>query len=89
LTTLVFKSCLINEETLILPLWLKERKFSACLQLIESDRLSNPQQWLDSKKLCGGIKVDKSGASVAYYNPQDLFRRLDSEDFIRKQSGFG
>lgn len=87
LTTLVFKSCLINGEALVLPLWLKDRKFSTCLQLIEPDRLSNPQQRMDSKELRGGIEIDKYGAPVAYHirktHPGDYWIGSDMDSWER------
>lgn len=87
LTTLVFKSCLINGEALVLPLWLKDRKFSTCLQLVEPDRLSNPQQRMDSKELRGGIEIDKYGAPVAYHirktHPGDYWIGSDMDSWER------
>lgn len=95
LTTLVFKSCLINGEALVLPLWLKERKFSTCLQLVEPDRLSNPLQRMDSKELRGGIEIDKYGAPVAYHirktHPGDYWigSDMDSWERIPAYTSFG
>ncbi len=69
LTSLVFRSSIVNGETLALPLWLKNRgtRFATAIQLIESDRLSNPQGKQDSKKLRAGIEIDIHGAAVAYH----------------------
>ena len=67
LTTLVFKSCLINGEAIALPLWLKDRKFATCIQLVEPDRLSNPNNAMDTKTMRGGIEIDRYGAPVAYH----------------------
>ena len=87
LTTLVFKSCLVNGEALVLPLWLKGRKFSTCLQLIESDRLSNPQNTTDNKNMRGGIEIDKYGAPVAYNikksHPGDYWIGADIDNWER------
>lgn len=87
LTTLVFKSCLINGEALALPLWLKDRCFSTCLQLIEPDRLSNPQNGTDSKNMRGGIEIDQHGAPVAYHilkaHPGDYWISATREEWTR------
>lgn len=95
LTTLVFRSCLINGEALVLPLWLKERSFSTCLQLIEPDRLSNPQNGMDNKELRGGIEIDKYGAPLAYHirksHPGDywLGSDVDSWERVPAYTSFG
>lgn len=48
LTSLVFRSSLINGEALALPLWLDKRgnDFATTIQLVEADRLSNPIELL-------------------------------------------
>lgn len=71
LTTQIFKSCLINGEALALPLWLKNRPFSTAIQLVEPDRLSNPNNASDTKTLRGGIEIDKYGAPIAYHIQKD------------------
>jgi capsid protein len=70
LTTLVFKSCLINGEALALPLWLKDRPFHTCIQLIEPDRLSNPNSATDSKTLRSGMEIDRYGIIFAKTTPE-------------------
>lgn len=67
LTTQVFKSCLINGEVLALALWLPERPVATTIQLIEPDRLSNPNNSTDSKNLRGGVEIDRFGAPIAYH----------------------
>lgn len=79
LTTQIFRSGLINGEALALPLWLPERGlvFSTALQLVETDRLSNPGGSPDSRNLRAGIEIDDYGAPVAYWvrktHPGDVF----------------
>ncbi len=58
---------MLNGETLALPLWLKDRPFATTLQLIEPDRLSNPNDKPDSQSLRGGIEIDIYGAPIAYW----------------------
>lgn len=93
LTTQVFKSCLINGEALAIPLWLKDRKFSTAIQLVEPDRLSNPNGQTDSKTLRGGIEIDKYGAPVAYYiqkdHPGDFWTGTASWERIPAFTSFG
>ena len=67
LTIQAFRSSLLNGEALALPLWLPQREFATTLQLVEPDRLSNPNGEQDSKTLRGGIEIDKYGAPIAYW----------------------
>jgi capsid protein len=69
MTALVFRSSLINGEALALPLWLDQRgaAYATTIQLVESDRLSNPAGVQDSKTLRSGIEIDMYGAAVAYH----------------------
>ena len=93
LTTQVFKSCLINGEALALPLWLKDRPFSTAIQLVEPDRLSNPNNQTDSKTLRGGIEIDKYGAPIAYHiqknHPGDFWTGTASWERIPAFTSFG
>ena len=69
LTQLVFRSALENGEALCLPLWLprNDTPFSTCLQLVDADRLSNPNFVPASLYLRGGIETDIYGRPVAYH----------------------
>lgn len=69
LTSLVFRSSLINGEALALPLWLDRRgnDFATTIQLVEADRLSNPIGKQDNKTLRAGIEIDAYGAPRAYH----------------------
>ena len=86
LTVQVFRSAIINGEALALPLWLPERgnTFATALQLVEPDRLSNPNGEPDSRYLRGGIEIDRYGAPQAYWirqgHPGDGHLGLASED---------
>lgn len=48
------------------------------LQFIEADRVSNPNQRMDSENLTNGVETDEDGAPVAYHvqdtHPGDAFR---------------
>lgn len=69
LTTLAFRSGFLNGEALALPLWLDRPGAPAatCLQLIEPDRLNNPNHQSDSEGLRGGIEIDEYGGAIAYW----------------------
>lgn len=69
LTALALRSQLMNGEACALPLWLPDRGdgFSTKLQMIEADRLENPEGQPDSTTLHGGIRFDQYGAPVGYY----------------------
>lgn len=49
--------------------WLRDsgRPYSTALQLIENERLSNPNQQMDSRLLRGGVQRNDFGAPVGYY----------------------
>ena len=69
MTRLIFRASLVNGEALALPLWLEKRggSFATTIQLVEADRLCNPDGKPDSKSLRGGIEIDAYGAPRAYY----------------------
>ncbi len=78
LTTQVFRGALLNGEALALPLWKPgDGRFATKLQLIEADRLSNPDTQMDSEKLRGGVEIDQYGRPLAYWirnaHPGDVF----------------
>jgi lambda family phage portal protein len=80
-TRQVLHSVLLNGESLALPLWnptdRTRRRWATQMQLIEADRLSNPDLGMDSDGLRGGIKVNKFGRPLGYYiqsaHPGDRF----------------
>ena len=98
MTALVFRSSLINGEALALPLWLPERGnlYATTIQLIESDRLSNPGGKSYAKNLRSGIEIDTFGAAQAYWirkgHPGDAYIGFnEAEDWERVPAftGFG
>ncbi|MHA0949557.1 phage portal protein [Enterobacter ludwigii] len=42
-------------------------RFATTLQIIDPDRLSNPQQMMDLKYMRGGVEIDDDGAPVYYH----------------------
>jgi lambda family phage portal protein len=79
LTTLMFRSSLLNGEGLCLPLWQPDAGsvFATRLFVIEPDRLCNPQYAFDSRYRRGGIEIDDYGRPLAYWvrttHPGDIF----------------
>jgi lambda family phage portal protein len=69
LATQVFSGAFLNGDGVALPLWLPEAMapLSTRLQVIESDRLCNPNFASDSARLRGGVEIDQYGAPVAYH----------------------
>lgn len=84
LTSLAFRAGMMNGEGLALPLWLPDprSRWATRLQLVESDRLSNPNQRFDSATLRGGIEVNEYGRPLAYHiqksHPGDWYGMLAS-----------
>ena len=69
LTRLVFRSAMGNGEGLVIPRWLPGRNptYATCFQVLEADRLSNPDGQPDSERLRGGVEIDPYGAALAYW----------------------
>ena len=69
LTMQVFRGAMLNGEALSLPLWLPDQRsrYATRHQLVEADRLSNPDMRPDSERLRGGIEMDQYGRPLAYF----------------------
>lgn len=69
MSQLVWRSVLENGEALALPLWLErpDSRFRTCLQIVDTDRLSNPSDQLPSDTIRGGIELDRYGRPRAYH----------------------
>lgn len=68
-----FRHKIVDGDALGMLHWLPERvrpgraQYATALQLIDPDRLSNPQLVFDQNTLRGGVEVDGYGAAVAYH----------------------
>lgn len=68
-----FRHKLIDNDALAEIAWLPERvapgaaRYATAVQLIDPDRLSNPQLRFDQQSMRGGVEVDERGAAVAYW----------------------
>lgn len=68
-----FRHKLIDGDALGMIQWRPERcrpgkaRYATSVQLIDPDRLSNPQLRFDQQTLRGGVEVDEDGVAVAYH----------------------
>ena len=68
-----FRHKLVDGDALAIMRYEKGRvgpgraRYATCIQLIDPDRLSNPQLRFDDQSMRGGVKVDDLGAAVGYY----------------------
>ncbi|ACO74644.1 Phage portal protein, lambda family [Laribacter hongkongensis HLHK9] len=69
LTELVFRSQILNGDAIAIPLWLARpgERFRTAIQLVESDRLCNPNLAPDTASMRGGIEFDRYGAAAGYW----------------------
>ncbi|RJX35658.1 MAG: phage portal protein [Desulfarculus sp.] len=67
---LAFRQYLENGAAVALPKWdatgRRGARFKTYFQLVEADRLCNPNGMPDSETLRGGVEIDAEGAPVAY-----------------------
>lgn len=70
---LAFRHLLIDGDALAVMLWMPERvgigraRYATSVQLIDPDRLSNPQNTYDQQYVRGGVQIDDIGAAVGYH----------------------
>jgi lambda family phage portal protein len=70
---LAFRHLAVDGDALSMLHWLPERigagrsHYATTLQLIDPDRLSNPQMQFDQQTMRGGVRVDEFGAATGYY----------------------
>jgi lambda family phage portal protein len=72
-TALAFRHKCIDGDALAMLHWRPERvgvgraRYATAVQIIDPDRLSNPQLNFDQQVLRGGVEVDEDGAAIAYH----------------------
>lgn len=64
---LAYRHLAVDGTALAVLLWREERPWATTVQLIDPDRLSNPQGAPDSRLLRGGVELDEDGAAMAYH----------------------
>lgn len=68
-----FRHKLIDGDALAMLHWRPDRvgygraQYATAVQIIDPDRLSNPQLRFDTQMLRGGVEVDEDDAAIAYY----------------------
>ncbi len=68
---LAFRHKMVDGEALAVLRYLPERRarggYATVMQLIDPDRLSNPQLAIDMAHMRGGVEIDENGAAIAYH----------------------
>jgi lambda family phage portal protein len=66
---LVFRSILESGDVFVLPLFeeIKTLNYGLRLQVLEADRVSNPNGVKDTNEITGGVEKDKAGTPKAYH----------------------
>lgn len=74
LMRVAFRHKLVDGDALAVMQWLPDRvsrgraRYATAVQLVDPDRLSNPQLFFDQQVMRGGVEIDeRTGAAVAYH----------------------
>ncbi|WP_317201474.1 phage portal protein [Janthinobacterium sp.] len=88
-----FRHKLIDGDSLLMLHWLPDRigegraRYATTVQVIDPDRLSNPQVQFDQNTMRGGVEVDAYSAAVAYHirkaHQGDYFSAADAVTWER------
>src|SRR3984957_1999039 len=68
-----FRHKLIDGDSLAVMQWIPDRvsrgraRYCTAVQLVDPDRLSNPQMRFDDMTMRGGVEIDHWGAAIAYH----------------------
>lgn len=81
-----FRHKIVDGDAVAQVLWLDDRvgpgraTYSTCIQILDPDRLSNPQMRFDLVNIRGGVEIDGYGAAIAYH-----FRRAHAGDWFNAE----
>lgn len=70
---LAFRHKLVDGDALAMLHWRPDRiapgraRYATTIQLIDPDRLSNPQLRFDAQSMRGGVQIDEDGAATGYW----------------------
>ncbi len=83
---LMYRHFVLDGECLALSLWLNRGgPFKTCIQVVDPQRLSNPNGEANSERLRAGVEMDRYGAPLAYHirngHPQDHIGAFGRESF--------
>jgi lambda family phage portal protein len=74
LLRVAFRHKLVDGDSLAVMQWLPDRvgygraRYATAVQIVDPDRLSNPQQRFDQQIMRGGVEIDPTtGAAIAYH----------------------
>jgi lambda family phage portal protein len=96
-----FRHKIVDGDAIAQVMWLPERqglgraRYATAVQLIDPDRLSNPQMRFDIVNVRGGVEIDELGAAIAYHIRQahagDWFNAQKSVtwDRIERETSWG
>lgn len=68
-----FRHKLVDGDALAVMMWIPERmkpgaaRYATAVQMVDPDRLSNPQLRFDTMTCRGGVEIDRYGAAIAYH----------------------
>lgn len=88
LVGMAYRSLLMNGAALAAMLWLDRGPgiYRTAVQLIEPDRLSNPQDRPDSDTLRGGVALDAYGAQIGFHirkrHPGDALLGFTGDEYV-------
>jgi lambda family phage portal protein len=86
---LAARHSIIENDAVGMMHWRPERmrsgafRFGTCVQIVDPDRLSNPQQMQDMPHLRGGVEIDDDGVAIAYH-----FRRAHQAQWMEYEKAF-
>jgi lambda family phage portal protein len=95
----LYRHRLLDGEALALLLWEPARggRWASTVQVVDPDRLSNPNERPDEAFLRGGVELDRLGAARAYHiraaHPGDFFGLVAAKQFrwerVLRETPFG
>jgi lambda family phage portal protein len=86
---LAFRHKVVDGDAIVLPMWRPgnagpgRAKFATSFQIIDPDRLSNPQLMPDQAMTRGGCQIDEDGATTGYY-----FRCAHQADWMTPEKAY-
>lgn len=98
---LAMRHQLVDGDTLGMAEWHPERvgygraRYATTLRLLDPDRLSNPQEMIDTRHRRGGVEIDDDGVPVGYHvrrgHAFDWYQSIDSMiwDFLPRETEWG